>query len=103
MSSATCRTRRSWPSPGCCWARTTVRRQRCCGATLSGLSPMDVPTDIVADWRADLPDLCPAVLAFSERRRRRTRDRSRKGDDLRRVFELAATSDVDPPERAIAI
>jgi hypothetical protein len=70
---------------------------------LSGLSPMDVPTEIVADWRADLPDLCPAVLAFSERRRRRTRDRSRKGDDLRRVFELPATSDVDPPEHAIAI
>jgi hypothetical protein len=70
---------------------------------LSGLSPRDVPADIVADWRADLPDLCPAVLAFSERRRRRTRDRSRKGDDLRRVFALAATSDLDPPGHAIAI
>lgn len=70
---------------------------------LSGLSPLDVPSDIVADWRADLPDLCPAVLAFSERRRRRTRDRSRKGDDLRRVFELAATSDIGSPDHAIAI
>jgi hypothetical protein len=70
---------------------------------VSGLSPIDVPADIVADWRADLPDLCPAVLAFSERRRRRTRDRSRKGDDLRRVFELVAASDPDVSERAIAI
>jgi hypothetical protein len=70
---------------------------------ISGLSPLDVPSDIVADWRADLPDLCPAVLAFSDRRRRRTRDRSRKGDDLRQVFELAATSDVGRPEHAIAI
>ena len=70
---------------------------------LSGVSPGEVPADIVADWRADLPDLCPAVLAFSERRRRRTRDRSRKGDDLRRVFALSATSDLDPPQHAIAI
>ena len=70
---------------------------------VSGMSPVDVPADIVADWRADLPDLCPAVLAFSDRRRRRTRDRSRRGDNLRRVFELAAASDLDVPERAIAI
>jgi hypothetical protein len=67
------------------------------------MSPTDVPADIVADWRADLPDLCPAVLAFSERRRRRTRDRSRKGDNLRRFFELTTTNDIDVSERAIAI
>ena len=70
---------------------------------LSGRSPRDVPAHVVADWRADLPDLCPAVLAFTERRRRRTRDRSRRGDDLRRVFASAAPTDLDPPEQAIAI
>lgn len=70
---------------------------------LSGLSPRDVPADVVADWRADLPDLCPAVLGFSERRRRRTRDRSRKGEDLRRVFASAATSNLDSPDSAIAL
>ena len=49
----------------------------------------------MADWRAELPALSPAVLAFTERRRRRLRDRSRQGDDLRRVFELVATSEVE--------
>ena len=70
---------------------------------LSGLSPLGVPAAIVADWRADLPALCPSILSFSERRRRRMRDRSRRGDDLRRVFEMAALSDLDDSEGAIAI
>jgi hypothetical protein len=70
---------------------------------VSGLSALDVPTHIVADWRADLPSLTPSILAFSERRRRRMRDRSRKGDDLRRVFEMASLSELDESECAIAI
>jgi hypothetical protein len=53
----------------------------------SGLSPAEVPAEIVKDWRAELVALTPAILAFSERRRRRLRDRSRRGDNLRRVFE----------------
>ncbi len=53
----------------------------------SGLSPAEVPAEIVKDWRAELLALTPAILAFSERRRRRLRDRSRRGDNLRRVFE----------------
>jgi hypothetical protein len=70
---------------------------------VSGLSPSGVPAPIVADWRADLPSLCPSMLAFSERRRRRLRDRSRRGDDLRRVFDMAALSDHEDLEGAIAI
>jgi hypothetical protein len=70
---------------------------------VSGLSPLEVPATIVANWRADLPALCPSILAFSERRRRRMRDRSRKGDDLRRIFELAALGDLEDSEGAIAI
>ena len=70
---------------------------------VSGLSALDVPAHIVADWRADLPFLSPSILAFSERRRRRVRDRSRKGDDLRRVFAMASLSDLDDSECAIAI
>jgi hypothetical protein len=31
------------------------------------------------------------------------RDRSRRGDDLRRVFEMAALSDLDHSKGAIAI
>ena len=50
-------------------------------------SPAEVPAEIVKDWRAELLALTPAILAFSERRRRRLRDRSRRGDNLRRVFE----------------
>jgi hypothetical protein len=70
---------------------------------VSGLSPLDAPATIVADWRADLPSLCPSILAFSERRRRRMRDRSRKGDDLRRVFEMASLSDHDAWAAAIPV
>jgi hypothetical protein len=69
----------------------------------SGLSPLNVPAMVVADWRADLPSLCPSILAYSERRRRRLRDRSRKGDDLRRVFEMATLSDFEDSESAMAI
>jgi hypothetical protein len=62
---------------------------------LSQMSPEETPVDIVADWRAELPALCPTILAFSQRRRRRVRDRSRRGDDLRRVFETATTNAVE--------
>jgi hypothetical protein len=70
---------------------------------VSGLSALDVPAHIVADWRADLPSLSPSILAFSERRRRRMRDRSRRGDDLRRVFAVASLNDLDDSECVIAI
>ena len=53
----------------------------------SGMSPAEVPAEIVTDWRAELVAITPAILAFSDRRRRRLRDRSRRGDNLRRVFE----------------
>ena len=103
MCSATCPARPPWPCRISCWAPTTTPRPLCLWRHLSGLSPLGVPAAIVADWRADLPALCPSILAFSERRRRRMRDRSRKGDDLRRVFEMAALSDLDDSEGAIAI
>ena len=70
---------------------------------LSGLSPLSVPANIVANWRADLPALSPSIVAFSERRRRRVRDRSRRGDDLRRFFEMAVSSDLDVTGDAVAI
>ena len=70
---------------------------------VAGRSPVFVPVDIVADWRADLPALSPSIVTLTERRLRRMRDRSRRGDDLRRVFELAATSDLEISERVIAI
>jgi hypothetical protein len=75
---------------------------------LSQMSPKDTPADVVADWRADLPALCPSIVGFSQRRRRRMRDRSRRGDDLRRVFESVTTSDAglevaDVPGNALAI
>ncbi len=53
----------------------------------SDMSPAEVPAEIVTDWRAELVALTPAILAFSDRRRRRLRDRSRRGDNLRHVFE----------------
>ena len=70
---------------------------------VSKLSPTDVPAEVVADWRADLPALTPAILAFSERRRRRMRDRSRRGENLRRVFDLAASGEAGIPGQAVAI
>jgi hypothetical protein len=63
---------------------------------LSQLAPEDAPEEVVADWRAELPALCPTILGFSQRRRRRVRDRSRRGDDLRRIFEVTAANDVEP-------
>jgi hypothetical protein len=62
---------------------------------LSQMPPQEAPAEVVADWRAELPALCPTILGFSPRRRRRVRDRSRRGDDLRRVFEVATTHDAE--------
>jgi hypothetical protein len=70
---------------------------------LMGFSPAEAPASVVADWRAELPALCPAILAFSERRRRRTRDRSRNGDNLRQVFEGVVGDDLDRGQPAIAM
>ena len=67
---------------------------------LCGMAGSEAPAEVVADWRAELPALSPAVLAFSERRRRRVRDRCRRGDDLRNAFELAATT--EPEHRSLA-
>ena len=58
---------------------------------LSRKSPKETPAAVLADWRADLPALCPTILEFSQRRRRRVRDRSRRGEDLRRVFNAVTT------------
>jgi hypothetical protein len=70
---------------------------------MCGLSAAETPDDIAADWRADLPALSPTILAFTDRRRRRMRDRCRRGDDLRRAFELAATTEADCAWRITAI
>lgn len=70
---------------------------------MCGLPAAETPEDVVADWRADLPALSPTILAFTDRRRRRMRDRCRRGDDLHRAFELAATSEADFPQLAPAI
>jgi hypothetical protein len=69
----------------------------------AGMTPLGVPDQILADWRADLPALSPSIVASTDRRRRRMRDRSRRGEDLRRVFELAAAGDLEICEQAIAI
>ena len=53
----------------------------------SRLPPTEVPPEVVTDWRAELVALTPTTLELSDRRRRRLRDRSRKGDNLRRYFE----------------
>lgn len=70
---------------------------------LQGLPAAETPALVVADWRAELPALTPAVLSFSERRRRRLRDRCRRGDDLHRTFEQAITVEVESPSLARAI
>ena len=62
---------------------------------LCGMTATEAPAEVVADWRAELPALSPAVLAFSERRRRRVRDRCRRGEDLHHAFELVATAEPD--------
>jgi hypothetical protein len=70
---------------------------------VSGISPLDVPAETLADWRSELPALCPSILAFTDRRRRRLKDRSRNGEDLRQDYEQAANCDVDLLNRAMAI
>ena len=70
---------------------------------VSGISPLDVRPDIVADWRSELPALCPSMLDFTDRRRRRMRDRSRNGDNLRQIFDRAVISDLDVVDRAMAV
>jgi hypothetical protein len=67
---------------------------------LSALAGSEAPAEVVADWRAELPALSPAVLALSERRRRRFRERCRRGEDLRYAFELAMTIEADHPSLA---
>jgi hypothetical protein len=69
----------------------------------SGLLPTEVPAEIVADWRGELPALTPATLEFSDRRRRRLRDRSRRGDDLRHIFEQSFEGDLEPSGIAVAL
>jgi hypothetical protein len=70
---------------------------------LCGLTAAETPAEVVADWRAELPALTPTIVAFSERRRRRMRDRCRRGDDLRRTFELAVVTEPDRSKLAQAI
>ena len=70
---------------------------------LCGLTAAETPAEVVADWRAELPALTPTIVAFSERRRRRMRDRCRRGDDLRRTFELAVVTEPDRSRLAQAI
>ena len=70
---------------------------------LCGMTATEAPAEVVADWRAELPALSPAVLAFSERRRRRVRDRCRRGDDLHHAFELVATAEPDHPSLTRAV
>jgi hypothetical protein len=69
----------------------------------AGLSPTEVPPEIVTDWRGDSGALTPAILDFSERRRRRLRDRSRRGDDLRRIFERAAYGELAREDASVAL
>ena len=59
MSSATCRIRRSWPSPACCWARTTVRRPRSCGATSRGCRPWTCPATLWPTGEQTCPTSAP--------------------------------------------
>jgi len=47
--------------------------------------------------------LTPAILAFSDRRRRRLRDRSRRGDNLRHFFEHALDGELAREDASVAI
>jgi hypothetical protein len=67
------------------------------------MSPAEVPPEIVTDWRAELVALTPAIMAFSDRRRRRLRDRSRRGDNLRHFFEPALGAEVAREDKSVAI
>ena len=69
----------------------------------SRLSPGEVPAEIVTDWRAELVALTPAILSFSDRRRRRLRDRSRRGDNLRHFFEHALGGELARDDTSVAI
>ena len=69
----------------------------------SGMSPAEVPAVILMDWRGELGALTPATLAFSERRRRRLRDRSRRGDDLSRLFENIADGELTGEDVSVAL
>jgi hypothetical protein len=69
----------------------------------AGLSPTEVSPEIVTDWRGELGALTPGILAFSGRRRRRLRDRSRRGDNLRRVFERVADGELVREDKSIAL
>ena len=64
------------------------------------MSAAEVPAEIVTDWRGELVALNPAILASSDRRRRRLRDRSRRGDSLRHVFEQSAHGELGGEEAA---
>ncbi len=70
---------------------------------MSGLAPAAILDEIAADWRGDLPALSPTMLAFTDRRRRRMRDRCRRGDDLHLAFELAGATDADRSPAPTAI
>jgi hypothetical protein len=70
---------------------------------MSGLPPAAILDEIAADWRGDLPALSPTMLAFTDRRRRRMRDRCRRGDDLHLAFELAGATDADRSPAPTAI
>ena len=78
-----------------------LRKPRCCGA-ICPVFAHGPARRIVADWRADLPDLCPAFWP-SPNVGAGGRETVPAGDNLRRVFELAATSELGLPEHAIAI
>jgi hypothetical protein len=69
----------------------------------AGLSPAEVPAEIVADWRGELPALTQATLAFSDRRRRRLRDRSRRGDNLGHVFEQILDGELAGEELSVPL
>jgi hypothetical protein len=69
----------------------------------SDMSPAEVRAEIVTDWRAELVVLTPAILAFSDRRRRRLRDRSRRGDNLRHVFEQTLDGVLACEDASVAI
>ncbi len=69
----------------------------------SGMLPAEVPVEIVTDWRGELVALNPAILASSDRRRRRLRDRSRRGDYLRHVFEQSGHRELGGEDASVAI
>jgi hypothetical protein len=69
----------------------------------SAMSRAVVPVEIVTDWRAELVALTPQILAFSERRRRRLRDRSRRGDNLRHIFEQSLDGELAREDVSVSL